>query len=193
MFLYHFPTVQPAKFWASHSQHGWWEAQWGNFKVLEKYSWSPNKDHTTALHPLGCRGWPLLSQKGLPFSKGLPSGSTVGCVPFPRLSKDHFSHFQRGGQVLALVQLLGKLASKKCFSKLPLSPSKLPQEKTRMLSLFWKATPSPCMNSGMVFSFQCFSKHIGWPGSLSSPDFSTPDQNFSKSFPFPKVSSNMWW
>ena len=116
-----------------------------------------------------------------PFSKGFPSGSTVGCSPFPSAVKDHLSHFHMGGQVSLLVALLGYEARSKCCFIAFMFPKKLPHEKTSNESLVWNSTPSPWRNNGIVFCFQCFSNHMGWPASLSSPVATAPFQKSASS------------
>ena len=78
------------------------------YRAFEKNSWSPIMDHNVPLRPCGCRGWPLHSKNGDPFSKDFPSGSFKGWYPFPRASKLHFKYFQIGGQVPSDVQLFLK-------------------------------------------------------------------------------------
>ena len=178
-------ALHPSKFSALHSQQGYLDAQWGSFRWLLKNSWCPCTAQMWALYPLGCKGCPAFPSSLLPFSKGLPSGSWVGWNPFPRASKDHFKYFQMVGQVSLAVQLLGKAASSWCCFMLAISPKKQPHDHTNIVSLVWYSTPSPYTNMGMEWGCQCFSKHMGWPSSLSSLVVCTPFQNFSKS-PFPR-------
>ena len=143
----------------------------------------PGGDH--CLQTLRVQKFAPRRVKGEPFSKGLPSGSNVGCLPLANASKDHWRLFQISSQVSFLPQDLGKQARSQWLNNVLRPLSKQPQLKTRRLSLLEYSTPSPCIYKGMVRSSQSFSKDMGWPFNFKSPVLATLFQKLAK-LPFPK-------
>ena len=141
--------------------------------------------HTTPLNPWW-RGFPFIEKKTEPFSKGLPSGSKVGCLPHANASKDQPKYFQISFHVSFFPQDLGKHARSQWLSKVGRLDVKHPQLKTNKLSLLEYSTPSPCTNKGMVVFFQSFSKDMGWFFSLASSVLATSFQK-SATVPFSKA------
>ena len=100
-----------------------------------------------------------------------------GMKPFSKSFKGPFQPFPDGLPGLGCgAAFWEKLLEACAASKMAVLPTCSPHDQTIKLSRLWYSTPSPCTINGTTLVFQCFSKHMGCPASLSSFTFCTPVQ-----------------